>query len=151
VLKIISFTEQLNVIPSGIWIFVYRGEAGAGVGLMEIANGELRGCDWGHIKYSGTVTEIVETNELLFDVTMDVPAGVTHSSGAGPMDIAHRRQRTVRLPRDFDSGEPQTFGMTPGPITVMFYPVDPGQHAWARLFLSGFSIVPDKPPQATAA
>ena len=130
------------MVPDGAWVFVYRGEAGIGLGFFEIKAGRARGSDWGGIKYSGDVTEIAGTDKLQFDLTMEVPPNVGHSSGASAMEVPNTRRRVVDLPRDFDNGEPQTFGMTPGPITVMFFRVADERAVNITPFLNGFRIVP---------
>jgi hypothetical protein len=55
---------------------------------------------------------------IVLDVQMQIPAGVTLVQGTAPQDIPHARQICWTFPPAFGDGEPQMVEFA-GPVTVM--------------------------------
>jgi hypothetical protein len=61
----------------GYFRIAFTGSAGSGLGILVLRDGVVVGADIGGVSYDGTYTEDVATKDVIFNVTMSAPAGVT--------------------------------------------------------------------------
>jgi hypothetical protein len=104
----------------GVWGFVFAGQAGIGIGALVVKARKFHGTDSGGVKYKGTVTEDSATGELTLDFDMDIPAGVWLVGGSSPMDVAHTRHQSLKLPPLFGDLEPVELPVRAGSVTGIF-------------------------------
>jgi hypothetical protein len=114
-----------------------------GIGLLNLKNGRVVGCDYVGVRYWGTATEDAASREITLDLTYEVPSDVVLVQGTAPQDAPHSRRVTQTLPAAFGDGTPVQFDTGPGIVTAMIKRV-PDSLEPAAFY--GFKLVPNPPP-----
>lgn len=104
--------------PDGYFSFAYSGLSGIGCGFFELLDGELRGRDYAQGSYKGHVIE--DGDGLLLELDMTVPPNASLMSGGAAQEIPVTRRLSVRLPDDFDNGQPVPVE-APGDIILLIH------------------------------
>jgi hypothetical protein len=102
----------------GTYGFVYCGAISIGLGVFTVANGVVRGSDYGGGRYDGAAQENAD-GTIDLTLSFEVAPGMILVQGTAAQDIPHTRQINARLPRDFGDGRPQEIASPPGTVTVM--------------------------------
>jgi hypothetical protein len=118
----------------GTYGFVYCGNRGLGMGVFSINGEHVVGRDLAGSTYGGTAVKDADGN-IVLDVQMQIPAGVTLVQGTAPQDIPHARQICWTFPPAFGDGEPQMVEFA-GPVTVMLKRIP---DEYAELVKSGYT------------
>ena len=122
----------------GTYAFIFSGETGSGLGVIQIKDGKLRGADSGNIIYSRTVKENVSTGEIAIDLIRYVPAGTWLVAGGSEQDMPMTREQHLTLPPRLGDGNELEIEARPGVTKCRFVKVP---DAWAA-FANGFEIKP---------
>jgi hypothetical protein len=101
----------------GTYGFVYCGNRSLGIGVFSITGDRIEGRDFAGCSYTGTAVQDGKGN-IVLDVHMQVPAGVTLAQGTAPQNLPNSCQISWTFPPAFGDGEPQMVEFA-GPVTVM--------------------------------
>ncbi|SRR6266403_2870419 len=136
-------TKRFPVALDGTYGCVYCGADGLGLGVFNLKNGKVVGCDYVGSRYSGTATENSENGEIALNLIFEVPPGVFLVQGTAPQEIPHSRRIKQILPAAFGDGTPVKFENGPGIVTAMIKRIPDGFESAA---FYGFTLVTNKPP-----
>jgi hypothetical protein len=106
----------------GTYGWVYCGAIGIGIGVFTVADGEVKGRDYGGGKYSGTAKERPD-GRIILTLAFEVQPGVGLVTGAAAQEVPHTRYIDAELPPNFGDGAPQQIAAPPGVVTVMIKPI----------------------------
>jgi hypothetical protein len=124
--------------PNGYFSFVYSGESGLGCGFFELLDGKLRGFDYAQAVYRGHVVDDAGYHLLQLEATY--PPGTVPISGGSTQEIPLSRKLSIRLPANFDNGQPIK-AEAPGDITLMISRLSPDWEEFgARAATKGFKL-----------
>lgn len=105
----------------GFYRIAYTGAAGSGFGILVFNSGKIAGADVAGGIYNGTYTEDGPTNQINYQVMMQIPAGVAPVQSGIPLaaPIAFPIQGVLQ-PSDVESGQPRLLQTPIGPVNVVF-------------------------------
>src|SRR5258708_6531895 len=97
-----------------VFVYLYPGYQ-SGTGLFSIADGELRGFDYGGGRYTGTVKDNAD-GSISFALTLRVHMPPVQRIAG--QEVPHERQMSGTFPSDFGNGKAFEISSPPGTVWV---------------------------------
>jgi hypothetical protein len=105
----------------GFFRIAFTGNAGSGLGLLVLRDGNVAGADVAGATYDGTYTINQQTNDTAFEVNMFAPAGITPVQTGIPIASPMTLPITGTLRReDIEMNKPIMVHSPLGPVNVLF-------------------------------
>jgi hypothetical protein len=105
-------------MADGIYTMTYRGAADWGMGMLVLRRGQITGADTAGGLYNGRYID--QSEAIVLEMIMTVPAGVALAQGTPPRDRAYDVQFNARIPkRAIDNAQPVLVELPPGPVNVI--------------------------------